>query len=137
LIEEDTLTPRPNYWSALLWHRLMGKKVLEAGQSPAATVHLYAHCMPSHKGGVTLLAVNADRDAVHELKVGGKSERYALTAKDLLGSEVQLNGAELKLDATDALPRIQGQKMPGGAIALAPASITFLAFPSASNASCQ
>jgi hypothetical protein len=137
LIDEDTLTPRPNYWSALLWHRLMGKTVLDAGKSPAARVHLYAHCMPSHKGGVTLLAVNTDRDAAHELKVDGKSERYTLTAKDLLGSEVQLNGAELKLDANDTLPKIKGQKMPAGAIALAPASITFLAFPSASNASCQ
>ena len=31
LLDESTLTPRPNYWAALLWRRLMGTTVLRIG----------------------------------------------------------------------------------------------------------
>jgi heparanase 1 len=29
LIDRETMTPRPNYWAALLWRRLMGTTVLD------------------------------------------------------------------------------------------------------------
>ena len=137
LIDEDTLVPRPDYWSALLWHKLMGKTVLDAGAAPTPLVHLYAHCMPKHEGGVTLLAINTDREAAHELTTTSKSERYTLSAKDLAGTEVDLNGVDLALGANDTLPKMKGTKTATGALTLAPASITFLAFPNAKNPSCQ
>ena len=31
LLNEKDLAPRPNYWGALLWRRLMGTTVLDAG----------------------------------------------------------------------------------------------------------
>ena len=31
LLDEKTLRPRPSYWAALLWRRLMGTTVLDAG----------------------------------------------------------------------------------------------------------
>src|SRR6202795_4781045 len=31
LLDEKTLTPRPNYWGALLWRKLMGTTVLDSG----------------------------------------------------------------------------------------------------------
>src|SRR3977135_1347475 len=31
LLDETTFAPRPNYWGALLWRRLMGSTVLESG----------------------------------------------------------------------------------------------------------
>ena len=31
LLEEKTFTPKPNYWAALLWRKLMGTTVLESG----------------------------------------------------------------------------------------------------------
>jgi hypothetical protein len=136
LIDEATLAPRPNYWSALLWHNLMGKTVLDAGTSPAPAVHLYAHCLRDHPGGVALLAINTDREASHDLASPIPSERYTLTAKDLLGTSVELNGSELKLGAQDAMPKITGKRSGAGQVTLAPATITFLAFPNAGNASC-
>lgn len=33
LLDENTVKPRHNYWAALLWHRLMGTAVLDAGPS--------------------------------------------------------------------------------------------------------
>jgi len=43
LIDEETTEARPSYWSAVLWRTLMGTTVLDAGPSPAAGAHLYAH----------------------------------------------------------------------------------------------
>jgi heparanase len=137
LIDEATLTPRPNYWAALLWHDLMGKTVLDAGTSPAPGVHLYAHCLRDRPGGVALLAINTDREASHDLAVPMSSNRYTLTAKDLLGASIDLNGSELKLGARDALPSMTGKPLRAGQVTLAPATITFLAFPDAGNASCR
>lgn len=137
LLDENTLTPRPNYWSALLWRKMMGTTVLDAGASPAAALHLYAHCLREHPGGVALLAINADRTAAHEIETPAKSERYTLTAKDLMGTSVDLNGSEMKLGTDDALPSIIGRSTKAGRVEFAPASITFLAFPDAGNASCR
>jgi heparanase 1 len=137
LIDEATLEPRPNYWSAVLWRRLMGTTVLDAGAAPDPGVHLYAHCLRGRPGGVAVLAINADREAAHALTTAMRSERYTLTAKDLLGATVDLNDRELKLGAGDALPGMTGRPAPAGQVNLAPASITFLAFPNAGNASCR
>ena len=137
LIDEATLKPRPNYWSAVLWRTLMGTTVLDAGTSPAPGVHLYAHCLRGNPGGVALLAINADREASHDLAVPIRSDRYTLTAKDLLDSRVDLNGRELEIGAHDELPGMTGAPAPAGQLTLAPASITFLAFPEAGNASCR
>ncbi|QOY92015.1 hypothetical protein IRI77_15190 [Paludibaculum fermentans] len=137
LIDEETLTPRPSYWGALAWRKLMGTTVLEAGTSSSPDVHLYSHCLRGQPGGVAVLAINADRATAFELLTPLPSSRYELKADDLTGSAVQLNGRELKLGADDSLPAITGQPTAAGKIRLAPASITFLAFPNAGNASCR
>ncbi len=137
LLDEKTYEPRPNYWAALLWHRLMGTTVLDAGASPEPNLHLYAQCMRNHPGGVTLLAINADRTSEYSLAVPLASERYTLTAKALSDKQVQLNKTGLMLGADDALPHLQGTAIRPGQVTFAPASITFLAMPSAHNASCR
>ena len=142
LLDEKTYEPRPNYWAALLWRRLMGTTVLEAGvqsagASPETSLHLYAQCMRGTPGGVTLLAINADKDAAKTLSIPAGAERYTLTSTDLMSQTVELNGTELKLGSGDALPRIKGKSTKAGDVSLAPASITFLAFEKAGNESCK
>ena len=137
LLEENTLTPRPNYWSALLWRRLMGPAVLDPGPSPAPELHLYAHCLRGHPGGVALLAINTSQTASQSLELPTESDRYTLTARNLQDTRVQLNGDELRLGANDELPRITGVPAQSGRVAFAPASITFLAIPNARNGSCR
>ncbi len=137
LIDRDTLTPRPNYWAAVMWYKLMGTTVLDAGSSPAPNLYLYAHCLNGHPGGVALLATNADRAAERELRLPTASSRYTLSAPELLGTEVQLNGVDLKLSKDGDLPVIQGAHTPVGTVRLAPASITFLALLNADNPSCR
>ncbi len=137
LLDENTYAPRPNYWAALLWHRLMGPTVLDPGPSPAPSLHLYAQCLSGKKGGVTLLAINASRDQSQTVDIASQSKRYTLTATDLLEKTVDLNGGELALGSGDTLPELKGIANRAGRVTLAPASITFLALEGAGNASCR
>ena len=137
LIDTKTYTPRPNYWSAYIWRKLMGTTVLDPGPSPAPTLHLFAHCLRNHPGGVVLLALNTSKTNSQTIQVPTTSESYNLTARELTDRVVFLNGSILKLGVNDSLPELEGTATPAGKITFAPASITFLAFPNAHNASCQ
>jgi hypothetical protein len=137
LLDEKTLEPRPDYWAALLWRRLMGTAVLDPGPSRSANLHLYAHCLRDRPGGVALLAINADKDSEQTLHLPVGAERYTLTAANLTDSAVDLNGKRLELGSGDALPTLRGAAVHSGSVTFAPASITFLAFPRAGNAACR
>ncbi len=136
LLQEYTFEPRPNYWAALLWRRLMGTTVLEAGASPATSLHLYAQCLRDHPGGIVLLAINVSQADAQSLKVPVKEERYTLTARELTDKVVLMNGVDLKLGADDSLPALRGEPVAAGVTTFAPKSITFLAMPDAHNPSC-
>ena len=137
LLDQKTFEPRPNYWAGLVWRKLMGTTVLDPGSSPSENLHLYAQCLRGKPGGVTLLAINADKTEAQTIAIPIGAERYTLTSADLLSSSVELNGSELKLGAGDELPKLKGASVKAGQVTFAPASITFLAIPKANNASCQ
>ena len=137
LLDEKTYEPRPNYWAALLWRRLMGSTVLDPAPSPTSSLHLYAQCLRDKPGGVALLAINADTNASQSLEIPTKADRYTLTATKLESKTVALNGTELKLGSGDSLPKLKAQPAGAGQVTFAPASITFLAFPKADNAGCH
>jgi hypothetical protein len=136
LVDQATLEPRPNYWAALLWRKLMGSTVLDAGPSNPG-VHLFAHCMPGKPGGVTLLALNTNQSRAESIELSVPAERYVLSARTLDEQRVQLNGRELALGPGDTLPSLQPARVEPGRVELGPASITFLAVPGAGNASCR
>lgn len=136
LLDPDTLEPRPNYWAALLWARLMGATVLDAGRSAEPRVHLYAHCLRDHRGGVALLAINLDR-APHDLRIATPASRYTLTAARLLGGSVRLNGRELRATRDGDVPALGAVATPAGRVGLPATSITFLAIPEAGNHDCE
>ena len=137
LLDEKTYEPRPNYWAALLWRKLMGAIVLDPGLSPAPSLHLFAHCLRGKPGGVAVLAINVDKADSHSVEIPMGAELYTLTAGELLAKTVELNGSELKLGAGDNLPQLKGMKTGAGMVKFAPASITFLAFSNAGNDSCR
>lgn len=137
LLDENTLAPRPTYWAALLWRKLMGATVLSPGASSAPGLHLYAHCLRDKPGGVTVLVINANRAASQSLNVPMAAERYTITAENLLSKQVQLNGSEVSLGADDALPQLTATSTDSGNLIFVPASITFLAIPNANNSSCR
>ena len=135
LIDQSDFRPRPNYWAALLWRRLMGTVVLDAG-SPREGLHLYAQCLRGHPGGVALLAANNSRTDRSEITLPTASVRYTLSASNLQSVSVMLNGKPLKLDPNDDLPEINGRATAAGPMHFAPATITFVAIPEAANAEC-
>jgi len=137
LLDERDFAPRPDYWAAMLWRRLMGTTVLDPGGASATGLHLYAHCSRDTPGGVVLLAINTDRAAAVTLDLPAAARRYALTAAHLTDAVVQLNGHELKLAADDQLPPLDAEPVPPGRLDLAPASIIFLAIPGAANPACK
>jgi Glycosyl hydrolase family 79, N-terminal domain len=137
LLEETTFDPRPNYWGALLWRKLMGATVLDSGVGVEAGLHVYAHCQRGTPGGVALLVINTDRIASQPLALAKPSERFTLDAASLRAPTVRLNGTTLRLDDKDALPPIAGAPTPAGALSFAPATISFLTIPEAGNSACQ
>jgi hypothetical protein len=137
LLDEKTLAPRPNYWGALLWRRLMGTIVLDSGVPIQAGLHVYAHCQRGAPGGVTLLVINTSRDTPRSLILPDISERFTLDAASLRDATVRLNGNLLALGASDDLPRGAGARMASGLQTFAPATISFLAVPAAANSACR
>src|SRR5437764_8672229 len=137
LLDETTLAPRPNYWGALLWRRLMGNGVLDAGVPIEPGLHTYAHCLRGTPGGVALLLINTESIASRSVMLTSASERYSLHATSLRSTTVQLNGTTLALNERDELPPFEGLPTPAGALTLAPATITFLTIAAAGNGACR
>jgi heparanase 1 len=139
LLDEDTLDPRPDYWNSLLWKRLMGRRVYAARAEgeEADRLRVYAHAAVGVEvGSVAVLAVNLDpqRDAVLSFPdlAGRACEVYAVTAPDILGRTVLLNGTQLTLVDGRALPEIRGAWREGAgvpAVRIHPLSYAFVVFP--------
>jgi hypothetical protein len=136
LLDQNDFTPRPNYWAALLWRRLMGTIVLDATSAAVPGLYLYAHCLRGTAGGVALLAINADRVTSRSLEFPGSARRYSLTAAELTDRRVRINGRRLKLGPNDELPLLEGEPVFAPRIDVAPASIAFLAIADAANPAC-
>lgn len=135
LIDEATLTPRPSFWAAVLWRRLMGPVVLDAGVDRDG-LHVYAHCLAGRKGGVALAVLNLDTERAEKLAIPAGGLRFTLTAPEIQSRAVSLNGRGLALQRTDRMPVLQG--LPAtGSLSIPPASITFVAFSQARNAACR
>jgi hypothetical protein len=136
LIDDTTWQPRPDFWAALLWRRLMGETVLDAGPLKPG-LHVYAQCLRGRPGGVALVASNLDRKAPSALDVPVAGQRYTLSADDLQSGTVKLNGRPLALAANDTVPTLTPAPTAKGRLALAPATITFVALPGAANPACR
>jgi len=137
LLDDNTFEPKPNYWGALLWRRFMGTTVLDPGVKNEPGLHVYAQCLRGTPGGVALLAINMDKTASHTIAIPMTGQRYTLSSDRLDGTRVQLNGRELALGPTDALPAFEGAATAAGNITLAPTTITFVTVPTAGNGACR
>ncbi|WP_244485156.1 hypothetical protein [Bradyrhizobium tropiciagri] len=136
LLDERTHLPRPNYWAALLWRRLMGTRVLDAGISRQPGFHVYAHCTRDMSDAITLLVINNDRQTQRKLTLAAAAQRYTLASPKPADGTVQLNGSSLALGASDQILALKGDPAAAGAIVFAPATITFLTIASAGNSNC-
>lgn len=68
LLNTSTFEPNPDYYSALLWHRLMGTKVLSTAFNGTNKIRAYAHCAKNSEG-ITLLLINLDGSSTNRIYV--------------------------------------------------------------------
>ncbi|XP_020528192.1 heparanase-like protein 3 isoform X2 [Amborella trichopoda] len=67
LLNTTTYEPNPDYYSALLWHRLMGTRVLSTNFTAKSKIRAYAHC--AKRTGITLLLINLDGNTTVNARV--------------------------------------------------------------------
>jgi hypothetical protein len=130
LIDEDGFEPRPNYWAAVLWSRLMGPTVLAVDEEPQpADLSVYSHCTPDSKvPSVTYAVVNSSPSESRTVATGtGEATVYQLTG-DLDSAEISLNGTPLMADEDGTLPDLTGEAV-DGTIEVPPASVAFVVEP--------
>ena len=132
-------TPSSDYYFLVLWGRVVGARVLDAGVSNAGdSVRVYAFCAAGTSSAATLVVVNLAAQP-RCIKVpsfaAGNVTAYALTAGDGAGVEsygVRLNGALLQLGPSGLLPPLAGAALPAhGSVALPAQSVSLLVVPAA------
>jgi hypothetical protein len=140
LIDDATLQPNPDYWAALLWHRLMGTSILAPRVRHApAKLRIYAACTRGGSG-TTLLALNLDPRhtfAVSLPRSMSPAQIYLVTARALLGRQVRLNGRPLQTARTGALPTLAGKPLSATTIKLPRASYAFIVQSGVGPAACR
>ena len=113
----------------------MGTTVLDSGIPVQEGLHVYAHSLRGHAGGVALLVINNSKTKTTSLNLPLAAERCILTAPKLESKEVELNGRALQLQSNDELPKLAGRHIEAGHVEFAQTSITFLAIPDANDLS--
>lgn len=134
LIDGDTLEPRPNYWAAVLWRRLMDRTVLASPASPSPDVRLYAQCLRGTSGGVALLAINIGDEGV-TLPVGGEAKAWVMAGEPVDTRSVMVNGTVPSLDERGEIIGLEGAPL-DGELPLGGQSIAFVAVADAANPAC-
>ena len=138
MIDDAALEPRPDYWNSLLWKRLMGRRVFPAAVSGNrdGKVRIYAQATAGRESdAVTVLVINLDNKRSADIAFPGFGNRgfvtYALSAPDVLGKTLLLNGAALAMGADFALPELRGEAHPPTrvpSVALPPLGYAFVVF---------
>jgi heparanase 1 len=148
LIDDVSLSPRPDYWTAVLWRRLMGERVLDAPAGAHPLLRVYAHCTragapDSRPGAVTLAVVNLDRSSAVSLALdafGGTADVYELSSSELVSPEIRLNGVALRADDDGAPPELSPRVVHRDALPLrarfGPATYGFVVLPDAAAPAC-
>jgi len=143
LLDALTSRPEPDYWATLLWERLMGRRQLNV-KMPAnpATLRLFAACSPTgRRGGVTLLALNLSRTEAETLRLRGaggeRAQAFVVTAPDLHGDEVLLNGRMLSTGKQGRIRSdLTAKRVRDRALRLPPTSYAFVREPRARAGAC-
>ncbi|KAG8375812.1 hypothetical protein BUALT_Bualt10G0139300 [Buddleja alternifolia] len=68
LLDTTTYVPNPDYYSALLWHRLMGRNVLATRFVGTKKIRAYAHCA-KNSFGITVLLINLDNTTAVQVEL--------------------------------------------------------------------
>jgi heparanase 1 len=102
------MIPLPDYWSSLIWKKLMGREVYSIKTDDTNPyVRVYAHKTPGSAGfpadSITMLVINLHKDETTSIllpETGFSQETvYSLSADNIYGSDIRLNGMLLSCDS--------------------------------------
>ena len=135
LIDEDGLEPRPDYWAAVLWAKLMGPSVLRIDRADTvADLTAYARCQRDDSG-VAYAVINASADQSRTVTTrSGSADVYLLTG-DLDDASVALNGTDLVAHDDGTLPELDPEKF-DGPVKIPPASVAYILDSDAETPAC-
>ncbi len=142
LLDDITFDPRPDYFTSVLFHRLMGTRVLDV-RSDDPKLRVHAHCATTGPGDVALsyAAIDAERAADLTIDLPGSAEHWALHADTKNAKVARLNGEKLELSASGELPPLGGRMLARGAQAITvrvePWSYGFIVVRGANAAACK
>ncbi|KAG6582186.1 Heparanase-like protein 1, partial [Cucurbita argyrosperma subsp. sororia] len=159
ILRPETLTPSPDYYGALLFHRLMGRGVLKVDNNVSSYLRAYAHCS-RERTGITVLFINMSNqtDFIIEIEnhtnvslakkmsrirqiskggsiaseLGAQREEYHLTPSNglLKSPTVLLNGKVLEATEEGDLPNLTPvYRQSNSSISIATWSISFVVVP--------
>ncbi|XVF43193.1 hypothetical protein PTKIN_Ptkin02bG0020800 [Pterospermum kingtungense] len=77
LLDATTFVPNPDYYGALLWHKLMGSIVLSVTQEVDPNLRVYAHCAKK-KLGISLLFINLSKDKTFNVTLSNDENLYTV-----------------------------------------------------------
>lgn len=140
IIDDETHTPRPSYWGAFLWKRLMGDRSLDLGTvDPVDEVSVFGHCtVDGDPGSVTVLVSNRDTWRAFAIDLGSSdAQTFVLGADSLSSGEVRINGQTMDVGEDGLFNAPEPLSMDGRALVVDPESLTFVTLPKAGAEACS
>ncbi|MBR7116581.1 MAG: beta-glucuronidase [Clostridia bacterium] len=125
-LQHGTFEPRPSYFAALLWNKVMGLSVLDAAEPIREGAHVYAHSRADGKDGIAYLVINNSKTEATTVELPKDAVKYYLDGNGDMRSKVMyLNGKPLTLGEGDTLPSLDGECVKAGSYEIAPGACCF------------
>ncbi len=126
-LQHGSFDPRPNYFAALMWTKLMGNVCYKAENPGKEGAHVYAHSRKDGKDGYCYLVINNSLTEETTISVPKDATLYTLSGNGNMRSKVMyLNGKPLTLGENNALPCLCGENIKAGKYKLPKGSCSFI-----------
>ncbi|TYH00955.1 hypothetical protein ES288_A09G018600v1 [Gossypium darwinii] len=94
LLNTTTSIPNPDYYGALLWHRLMGSTVLFVTQESNPNFRVYAHCAKK-KPGISIIFINLSKDSSFNVTLSNyEHQSHNLRSTDVAKPNFEFRGSK-------------------------------------------
>ncbi|MDO4343755.1 MAG: beta-glucuronidase [Eubacteriales bacterium] len=125
-LKHGTFEPRPDYFAALLWNRLMGSAVYQKSFSGSDEIPVYCHSRRDGSDGFVYLIINHTTADTVAVQIPKAADCYMLSAEQIRSDTMKLNGRCLNLSEAGDLPELKSDRLEAGTFLLAPKTCAFL-----------
>ena len=126
-LQHGSFDPRPNYFAALLWTRLMGECCYAAENPRKEGAHVYAHSRKDGQDGYCYLVINNSLTEETTVSLPKDAELYILSGNGNMRNKVMYLGDKpLTLGEGNTLPCLDGEKVCAGEYKLPAGSCSFI-----------